>query len=256
MKLKKTHGRRILLLTLAIGSLAVLAISSTAYATHPRPKSATPMTFRLVLAFNQCTSPSGNHNPPLALPSCIPVQTSSFLTMNAPDRVAPFNQPATFAGYVIQKWVSTPDINVTVSTSGGGVRCVGVGGQALCSGGPASTYNGKVLVEKTLRITDHANNIPGCPPNCPGTMTDFPLQVGVQCNLGDCNIATSFNGVIPGMIATGFRAVIEEGQLQVQDAGLNGNLVAAGPPTSGVCPPACTQDDPATLYMVQGMFAP
>jgi hypothetical protein len=250
-------GRR--LLTLIAGVLAVLALPSMAYAGHPRPKSATPMTVKLVPAAQQCTSPSGNHVAPLVLPACGHNQSSSYLTLLGPDRPAPWNGLANFTGYVTQQVINagsaSQDIKVTVQTSNGAVVCL-ANGQGNCSGGAGSTYNGKVLVVKKLRISDHGDSFPGCPYPCAGTMVDFSFQIGVQCSAGNCALVSSYNSVIPGMITTGLRGVIEEGQVEVHDAGLNGQLVAAGAPTSGVCPPACVQDDPSTLFMVQGLFSP
>jgi hypothetical protein len=50
--------------------------------------------------------------------------------------------------------------------------------------------------------------------------------------------------------------VIEMGAVEVQDAGLNGNLTPAPAPASSSCPPACQQDDAASLYLTQGILVP
>ena len=90
---------------LAVGAFAMLAIASAAFASHARPKAGSPMTFKLVPAFNACTTgANGAHGAPLSLPSCSPpVPTSEFLTWNAPDRPAPFNTAANGSGYVTLK---------------------------------------------------------------------------------------------------------------------------------------------------------
>ena len=79
----------------------LLQIETVGYA---RPKGASPVTIRFVPAFNQCggSSPAGmTHGPPLAQPSCSPpVQSSNYLTLNAPDRAAPFNTAASGSGYL------------------------------------------------------------------------------------------------------------------------------------------------------------
>jgi hypothetical protein len=67
---------------------------------------------------------------------------------------------------------------------------------------------------------------------------------------------TGADTFIPNFIKEDKRAVVELGAMKVNDAGANGQLVGAPPPTSGVCPPACSQDDPFTLAFVQGLFAP
>ena len=66
---------------------------------YARPKGATPLTFRLVPAFLACTSANATHGPPLAEASCSPpTQASSYLTLNAPDRPAPFTAAASSTG--------------------------------------------------------------------------------------------------------------------------------------------------------------
>src|SRR5919109_4694551 len=77
---------------LVLWALSLLACSAVAQASHPRPGSASPLSFRIVPAFENCTAPSGTHGPPLTLPSCTPpVQSSDYLTVTAPDRPAPYN---------------------------------------------------------------------------------------------------------------------------------------------------------------------
>lgn len=256
-------NRRSVVLLLVVALLTVAATSSTVFASHPRPIAASPMTWRLVPAFKECvlSGPApAQHRLPLALPACQPPELrSSYLTMTAPDRPAPFNKPVSFSGYVTQRYIASPaDIRVTVGTGGGGIRCVGVAGQSNCAGGPASLYNGKLLLRQTLRITDHGASCADyhAPFKCPGTLTDFENHIGVQCASGNCDTTTSFNAVMAGWIAAGDRLILEESQLLVDDAGLNGDLVPAGPYTTGVCPPACDQDDAASVFLTQGMFAP
>src|SRR5687768_9069300 len=82
------HSKRIAAV-LAIAAVGMLVVASSALASHPRPKSATPAAFKLVPAFQACGAPNGTHGAPLALPSCgPPSQSSAYLTLNAPDRPA------------------------------------------------------------------------------------------------------------------------------------------------------------------------
>lgn len=272
-------------LVFAVATVGLLVAASSAFGAHARPKAASPLTFKLVPAFNQClgSSPPGmTHGAPLALPSCSPpVQTSAYLTLQAPDRAAPFTGPADGTGTIILKVTchtpgtttevgtspctapATPgeEIDVRVSTTSTGVRCVGAAGQmhgphggpsAAC---PANTlYNGMVLGQATIRVSDHYNGAPGF--TSPGTMIDLPFSVGAQCSAGACNYTTSSDLVVTDVAKEGKRAVVGLGQLTVQDAGLNGDLVAAPAPTTGICPPACAQDDAAAVAFTQGLFIP
>jgi hypothetical protein len=227
------------------------------------------------------------HGAPLALPSCNPlIESSTYLSMNAPERLAPFLGSADGTGLVTLKVTclvpgtttqvtgvnANPpcsdagdqiDVKVTVSLTG--VRCKGVGGQGNCAGGAASLYNGKVLVDMPARLTDHHNQIVPNPAgaDCSDTVsctatTDFAnWPIGLQCASGTCNVTTSMDLAVPGSIIETKRAVIQLGAVEVQDAGLNGQLAAAPSPAAGVCPPACQADgDANTVYMTQGAFVP
>jgi hypothetical protein len=298
----------------ALGAFGVavavmLAIATTALASHPRPKAATPVSFKLVPAFDSCSSINGTHGSPLALPSCSPpVPSSPFLTVNVPgERPAPFNTAPGGTGAVKMKATCLSSTNppvengdapacngnpgdqedVLVTFALTGVRCVGhpqQGGGACAGGngtaGAGSLYSGKVITNSSFgagpevdwRITDHNNALDPNPPgadcsdttSCAATVVDFPFEIGVQCSSGACNYATSVDTV---MSVSGFgdtmirelkRAVIQLGKFEVWDAGYNSDLVPAPPPTTGVCPPACTDDDPAIAgaFMTQGLFAP
>jgi hypothetical protein len=238
------------------------------------------MTDRLVPAFNQCggSSPAGmTHGPPIAVPSCSPpVETSSFLTANAPDRAAPYAGVAGFYGNVTEAVVclipgtttqmtsSNPPCNaagdqedVKVTVDIGGVNCVTVSGG--CSAGGA-LYNGKVLLNKTLRISDHYNQIIPNPTgadcsdtaSCVATAIDFPATWGIQCTAGNCGVTTSFDLVVPGLIPEQKRTVIAEGTVTVQDAGGDGDLAGGA-----ACPPMCAQNGADhNVFAVEGVFAP
>jgi hypothetical protein len=267
--------------------VACLGITADAFGEHARSKAATPAAFRLVPAFEECFGPNRTHGAPLAVPSCNPpIQSSTYLTMAAPDRLAPFNLSADGTGLVSFKVTclnpgtttqvtgSNPappcndagdqiDVKVTVTLSG--VRCVGVASQGNCAGGAASLYNGKVLVDMPMRWTDHYNAIIPNPAgaDCSDTTScaataDFPnIPIGLQCASGSCNYATSADLTVPGSALEGKRASIELGEIQIQDAGLNGNLAAAPAPAAGACPPACQADtDANTVYLTQGLFVP
>jgi len=261
-------------LVLALAALGAMCVAGAALASHARPQSATPLTFQLVPSFQPATPCAGTvstHGAPLAVPSCNPpVQTSSFLTAQDPSRAAPFTGPADSKGRVILKvtclnpGTTTPtgqsppcplagdQQDVLIDSTSTGVRCQVVIAGGICTA-PNALYNGKVLGVSTIQITDHDNTSgQACDPNCPGTVTPLPFSVGAQCSGGACNYVTSADLTVPGVTKEGKRSVVELGQLQIQDAGSDGNL--AGP----TCPPTCAQNpgDGSAVASVQGLFVP
>jgi hypothetical protein len=244
---------------------------------------------RLVPAFEECFGSSGGmtHGPPLAVPSCSPViQSSTYLTLNAPDRSAPFNSAANGSGVItlatsclvpgtttqVTGANSLPpcndagdqeDVKVTAALSD--IRCVGVASQGNCATGAGGVYNGKLLLDMPMRVTDHRNQIVPNPAgvdcsdttSCTATTDFISLPIGLQCVSGACNYTTSADLTAPGLIMETQRIVVQLGAVEVQDAGLNGNLAAATSPFAGACPPACQADtDANTTFLTQGLFAP
>lgn len=172
---------------LAIAALGLLVQTSSAFASHARPKSASPLAIRMVPAFQQCTTGvTGQHGNPLPLQSCSPpVQLSPYLTAKAPERPAPFTGATDGTGLIQLKVTcvssigppvengDTPPCNanvndqedVIISNTSTGVYCtIGTaGGQGLCTGNAGTAYNGKVLGTSTIRISDHYNNLAATP---------------------------------------------------------------------------------------------
>ena len=118
------------LVILSLGCLAALLTASSALADHARPKGASPLNFRLVPAYAQCTgsSPAGmTHGPPLAVPSCSPPnELSNYLTANAPDRPAPYNTAADGTALIT--------LTVTCLVPGTTTQITGAAGVPPCSG--------------------------------------------------------------------------------------------------------------------------
>jgi hypothetical protein len=228
---------------------------------YARPKSATPVNFRLVPAFLGCSSGNASHGPPLEIAACSPaVGASSYLTLNAPERQAPFLGPAGSTGTLAMKVFCTDgsaspcaaageQIDVKIDSTITDVRCAGTTGGCTAAGG---TYSGKLLLKTALRLTDRRST----PAQEPATAMDTPLQVGMQCASGACGISTSADAVIPGIALEGTRAIWQLSQVEVWDGGPDGNLNAAPAPASGVCPPACIGNGGETLFMHQGFFVP
>jgi hypothetical protein len=267
---------------LSLLCLTALLAASAAMAQHARPTGETPLNFRLVPVFAQCIGsvPAGmTHGPPLAVPSCSPVdEQSNFLTLTAPERPAPYGVGADGTGYaglkvtclvpgtttqVTGSGANPPctdpgdQIDVKVDTATTGVRCVTASGGCVAAAG---LYSGKVLLVWNMRFTDHFNQAIPNPPGpdcsdttaCTATAVDLPITFGVQCTAGACNSATSMDWTVPGSALEGKRTVIALGETQVQDAGADGNLAG------GVaCPPTCAQNgSDHNVALTQGVFAP
>jgi hypothetical protein len=116
-----------------------------------------------------------------------------------------------------------------------------------------ATYLGKLLFNMTLRMTDRLNGLSLAES---GTVSDIPFNLGFGCSVGACNLTTSADSVMPNMVREQKRAIWQLSQVQVLDAGLDGDLVAAPTPASGVCPPACQGNGGETKFLQQGLFVP
>jgi hypothetical protein len=141
---------------------------------------------------------------------------------------------------------------VKVDSTSTATRCTGIIAGGICTAANA-LYNGKVLGVQTIQISDHDNTSGlACDPNCAATVTALPFSVGSQCVAGACNYVTSADLTVPGVVKEGKRGVVELGQLQIQDAGADGNLAGAS------CPPTCAQNpgDGSATAFVQGLFTP
>jgi hypothetical protein len=223
--------------------VGMLLVATTAVATHPRPKGATPIRVSLVPAFKQCTAPNTQHGPPLAFKSCNPpVQESDFLTVGTPDANG---AAANSIGSAILKVGGSP-LQVVPSLSITDVRCKPGVDASVCDSANAADgpdYSGDVLISGTARVTDHYN---GANLTDPATVQDIPFVANFLCrNSAD----TSTGGVcdVPpppclGCFPTpeGNRQVIEFSQIEVRDGGKDGNTG--------------TEDN--TVFMRQGVFIP
>jgi hypothetical protein len=212
---------------------------------YARPKSATPVSVRLVPAFEECISSNASHGGPLAVPSCSPPQSASnYLTIGTPDANG---KAPNSTGVVTMKAVGESPINtgngdqadVNISASFTDVR----------NQGALTDYTGELGFVVSLRITDRFNGPTGGPTQDePATSTDVPLPFSVPCTAtvgsegAACNVTTTADAVSGGNVAIeGKRAVWELGQVKVYDGGADGDADTTG-------------DN--TLFAVQGLFAP
>ena len=241
-------------LAFVLGTVAIMALASTAGASHPRPKGATPLRVSLVPAYNQCTAANRTHGPPLAFPSCNPPgQTSSMLTVGSPDANG---APANSEGYLSMTVVTGPpgppdDSDLLIKSRITDVRC-----KAGNSGGPCNSanagggadYSGDLQGNATIRISDHYNAVPPGGGPDPATVVDIPFPMHIPCantpstgTGGVCSLDSSANAVQPGMIKdNSSRVVIGISQLQVWDGGSDGVVSTT----------------PNRLFAVQGLFIP
>jgi hypothetical protein len=219
-------------LVLALGALVTLVVASTSFAGHPRPRGATPVIVSFVPAFKQCLSPNSTHGVPLASPSCNPpVQTSNYVTIGTPDAGGGASTSTGKARIDVIVGVAGPpdDSDVKLVGDSSDVRCkVGVISQCgSANGANGPDYTGSLLADATIRITDHYN---GASQTDPATVEDLPFPVEVPCTGtptttttgSQCNVNTTANGVVPGVVKDGKRAVVEIGQIRIEDGGADG----------------------------------
>jgi hypothetical protein len=234
--------------------LGVLAMASVADASHPRPKSAKPITATLVPTYDQCTAANRTHGPPLAFPSCNPPdQVSSAVTVGSPDaNGAAANSTGSFKMTLPASEQCIPgppdDCDVKVVVKITDVRCRA--GTAACGSANAAggaDYTGELQADATYRITDHFNAVAPGGGTDPATVADISFPVTVPCAAtastavgSTCSVDTTWNTVVPGSVKDTKRGVVEVSQIQLADGGADG-LVGT---------------TPNTLFAVEGIFIP
>jgi hypothetical protein len=205
-----------------------------------RPKSATPSTIALVPAFEQCTNDNANHGAPLAVPSCDPpVQTSHYLTVGTPDANG---NPAASSGRLMLKVLGESPID----PNNGDQADVQITGSItdVRKQSDLSDYTGELRAVLGLRITDRFNGVSQA---IPATAEDSPVAFNFTCSAtggspgGTCNVGTTADAVVGGLVREGKRGVWELGQVEVYDGGADGDADTTG-------------DN--TLFETQGLFTP
>jgi hypothetical protein len=247
-------------LAICFAALGMMVVSQIAGATHARPKGATPILAALAITYKQCTTGTNRqHGPPLAALSCNPpVQTSNVITVGTGDAWPGTTPKAMGFARIDVKATSPEDVILTGQASD--IRCR-AGSSAGC--GSANTdnasvpdYAGEVQGNATIRITDHFNGpIGGGGGTDAGTIQDVPHYGlittgpdGIPCaNTSDttiggiCELSTSANSMIPGIIQDAKRQNLELQTINVFDGGTDGNGNTTG-------------DN--TLFATQGLFVP
>ena len=105
-------------------------------------------------------------------------------------------------------------------------------------------YTGQLRTQLAIRITDRLNGSTGEP----ATVQDAPFSIDLGCaatpttTIGSsCNLATTFDAVLPGAVTESRRAIWEVGSVRIYDGGADGIASTAA-------------DN--TLFLSQGVFVP
>jgi hypothetical protein len=220
-------------------------LGGSASASHPRPKSATPMYLPTVTSFTACTSPNTSLPPPRSFAACTAVsQTSPNLTIGTPDANG---APANSVGSVRMS-VLTGDIRIIASITD--VRCkAGTSPCPVTNAVDGADYAGELQGSAIMRITDH-NNAPTSsgPFTSTATVVDVPfIPFTIPCaatastTIGaTCSVSTTANTLIPGVISAGKRMNIGISQMRILDGGPDGSAATS----------------PNSVFEVQGVFVP
>jgi hypothetical protein len=215
--------------------MAYLLTAAPAQATHPRPKSASPIQMSLVPAYAPCAAPNRTHGPPLAFGSCNPAaQTSAQATVGTPDA---FGGAANATGTLRFKYLfiavgAVDDIDVPIDMALDDVRCVPTGarcGTPNASGPP--DYSGELRFSLTLRVTDHWNaTAPDGRGPDPATVQDFTIEHSFACvqsgstSTGStCDLHLSLNTFMLDAARDGKRAIWELIGATIYDGGADGD---------------------------------
>jgi hypothetical protein len=101
-----------------------------------------------------------------------------------------------------------------------------------------SSYVGELQGTFALRITDRLNGHAQIHPATVMDVVQFPYTL--PCAGGDCDVDTTFNSLVPGVIREGRRAIWQLGRAELRDGGADG---------------LATTDD-YSRFATQGVFVP
>jgi Tol biopolymer transport system component len=213
-----------------------------------RPKGATPFQTYFTVAYKPCSSPNEQHGAPLAVPSCSPPQqTSDYATVGTLDAN---DQQAKSVGSVR---LDVKQGNPATSENEADVK-VAFSEKDIRNKSDLTPYLGELFAEVIWHDTDHWNAPIGESDGTqPGTAQDLMVPLapgfGVQCTPNpvdptagsSCQVTTTLNAVVTGMIREGKRMNVELPKVDVYDGGADGD--------------ANTTDD-NTLFLTEGIFVP
>jgi acyl-homoserine-lactone acylase len=205
---------------------------------YPRPRAASPLRVPLVPAYEACTAPNRTHGPPLAFPSCAPPARPSALEVGTPDTngAAPQSVGSVRLGVQVGDPGPPDDSDVSIAASITDVRCDALSQDGPCVDPNAAAgpdYVGELEAVAELRVTDKYNDPSPGGGTEPATVVDFPFPVTMQCagtpdDAGaTCAVETTANALVPGAVRDGKRAVVQVGQIRVDDGGPDGLAATA-----------------------------
>jgi hypothetical protein len=253
-------------LTLTATATVAAIFAGSAFGTHARPQSATPVRAPLVPAYAPCAAPNSTHVSPLALPACDPpARTSDILTTGSSGQGSGFvkmkvfclppetTPPCTFGD-------GQQEEDVSIDTQVTDVRCQKPA--PGCSGGGAD-YIGSIITQIMLRLSDHDGagvacaNPNGAPPCVNVTTRDSAFGVlaapgacvpTAGSSGAKCAFSTTMNTVLVGTVKEHEQVVTSALAVTVTDLGEDGD---AGPN----CPASCGNGD-ETTFLDTGVFLP
>jgi hypothetical protein len=159
-----------------------------------------------------CSSPNRTHGPPLEHPACSPpVAGSTVLTAGFGDG---HPAPARSVGYARLAAIVGPPGGADDSDMRLQTRITNV---MLAS--DLSDYTGELRGQMTLRITDRDNG------GEQGTVTDVLFRYTIPCTAtattagAVCDLQSTADALVPGMVAEGERAIFALGQIRIFDGG-------------------------------------
>ena len=213
-------------------AMACLLTATSAQATHPRPKSASPIKISLVPAYNQCAAPNRTHGPPLAFGSCNPpARRPARATVGTPDA---FGGAANSAGLLRLTYapeIAPYDPHILIDILLNDVRCVPTGARcgAANASGP-SDYSGEMRFSFTFRLTDHFNGTAPGGGTDTATVQDFTIehswpcaQSGSASTGSTCGLDTSLNALIPAASKGKKRTIWALDTVRIYDGGADGD---------------------------------
>ena len=103
-----------------------------------------------------------------------------------------------------------------------------------------SDYTGQLMLSTELRVTDQAGSVPATMENLPFTAT-APCVLTADPTLGgQCDLDTTADSLVPGMVPEGARTIWELGPVRVYDGGPDGDTSTVG----------------NSVFATQGVFVP
>ncbi len=200
---------------------------------YVRPKAATPFVASLVPAMRMCRAPTGIHGPPLEHQSCSPPQPQSgYLTVGTDD----VNGHDSMAIGEVRLSVTvgsprTPEDEADVQLRAGltDVRRIRSG----------VDYAGELTLDLDVKLTDRVSAV-GTTLEPVRIRSTIPCAATAEPEGARCQLLTTLDAVMPGLIMEGRRSVWELGRVRVFDGGSDG----------------IASTEPNTLFQSQGLSIP